>query len=113
MLSLKKFDMRPKNSTFHFALDFWGSSAQVDDTTVRSIRENIVKKLGPVKFIVQFKAEKARTIRLKYAIQELWFDTKINSLAINCDVSLIFRSLAHAHMLKTDPQHCTLVTYGS
>lgn len=28
MMSLKKFDTSPKNSTFHFALDFWGSSAE-------------------------------------------------------------------------------------
>lgn len=113
MMSLKKFDMRPKNSTFHFALHFWGSSADVDDTTVKSIGENIMNNLGAVKFNVQFKAENSRTTRLKHSIDKLWFKSKINMLVLSCDVWLLFGSLdyTHAEMLKTGSQQCILATY--
>ncbi|KAK1399472.1 hypothetical protein POM88_009335 [Heracleum sosnowskyi] len=113
MMSLKKFDMRPKNSTFHFALDFWGSSADVDNTTLRSIGENITNNLGAVKFNVQFKADKPRTTKLKHSIEKLWFESKINMLIIGCDVLLRFGPVdkTHADMSKADSQECVLVTY--
>ncbi|KAK1377038.1 hypothetical protein POM88_033231 [Heracleum sosnowskyi] len=91
MTRLNGFDMRPKNTTFHFALDF-GGLADVNDTTLRAIGDGITDNFGTVEFSVQFKADHSRSrdiSRLKKFYEN--YSTVVNIL-INWDVLLLLGS---------------------
>lgn len=108
LVSLEPFVVRPDNPTAHFVLDFWGSSANVDDTTLKDIVEKIVSH-GAVKFEVQFDAKLG--IRLKNRIEYLRWNTNINNMLVSsCNVDLFFGSLdnGRAEMLRYRPHDvCT------
>ncbi|KAK1354349.1 hypothetical protein POM88_047605 [Heracleum sosnowskyi] len=91
MTSFQKFDLRPGNPKAHFTLDFVGSSTEVDNSTVKAIRDKIANNYGAVKFVVQFKAHKP-IIWLENPLDRLWYDSNIDVVVARCQVELLFGS---------------------
>ncbi|KAK1377073.1 hypothetical protein POM88_033266 [Heracleum sosnowskyi] len=115
MTRLNGFDMRPENTTFHFALDF-GGLVHVNDTTARAIGDKITNNLGAVEFNVQFKADHPRGRRVSQLKQNDHGSAyKVNMLEICCDVLLFFGSpdKTQASMLTTSKHPACIVVHPS
>ncbi|KAK1376891.1 hypothetical protein POM88_033084 [Heracleum sosnowskyi] len=104
MTRLKGFNMRPENTTVHFALDF-GGLVHVNDTTVRAIGDQITNNHGAVEFNVQFKADHPRGRKID-PLRKFFRGIEVNMLIICSDVLLLFESpdKTRAYMLMTNNQ---------
>ncbi|KAK1354089.1 hypothetical protein POM88_047345 [Heracleum sosnowskyi] len=110
MARLQGFDMRPKNTTFHFALDL-GRIIKINDTTVRAIGDKIINNHGAIEFNVQFKSDHPRGMNINPLLKFYsHIETNVRMLVISCDVLLLFRSpdKTEAYMLMTDKQACSV-----
>ncbi|KAK1377050.1 hypothetical protein POM88_033243 [Heracleum sosnowskyi] len=118
MTMLNGFDMRPENTTFHFALDF-GGLVDVNDTTpsrtflrTQELSLSNTNNLGAVEFNVQFKADHPRGRRVSQLKQNDHGSAyKVKMMEISCDVLLLFGSpdKTRASMLMTDNPACIVV----
>lgn len=106
IMSHKLFVITPKNPTTNFVLDFRGSSADVDDTTIKAIVEKIVDN-RTVKF--KIRADAWLGIRFKHRVENWLWNRNIKMLVNNCDVELLFGTSEkrQADMSMNDSHACT------
>lgn len=116
MTRLKGFDMRPENTTIHFALEFNGIVDMNVSQTVKAIGDSITNNHGAVEFDAQFKADHPRGRNPSRLKKFGWiYETNVKRLIISCDVLLLVESpdKTWAYLLMTNNQACQVDLHPS